>query len=68
MEGTTYQGTPGAPWCALVGCALHNPPLWPFFGPLGVFWSKKISKKFRRDWTPFGTDILQGKKTSKNSN
>ena len=29
-----------------------------FFGPLDVFWSKKIHKKFRCVWTPFGIDFL----------
>ena len=45
MEGTTHQGELGAPWRALVGCALHSPPLQRLFGPLGVFWSRKKSPK-----------------------
>ena len=40
-------------------------PLWHFFGPLDVFWSKKISKKFHCIWTPFGIDFLRCKKQAK---
>ena len=64
-EGTTHQGAPGAsgaPWWVVVSSALLSGtclPHWMSFGP------KKISKKFRRDWTPFGTDILRSKKQAK---
>ena len=70
MEGvpeaaTTHQGVPGAsgvPWC-LVGrlslLLVTSLAHWLLFGP------KKISKKFRRDWTPFGTDILRSKNKQK---
>ena len=55
----------GVPWWVVVSSA-HSPGTSLAHsvssGP------EKISKKFRRDWTPFGTDILRSKKTSKNSN
>ena len=64
-EGTTHQGTlgdSGAPWWIVVSIAhLSGTSLadWVSSGP------KKISKKFRRDWTPFGIDILRSKKQAK---
>jgi len=36
-------------------CLAH----WVSSGP------EKISKKFRRDWTPFGIDFLRSKKQAK---
>ena len=65
MEGATHQGAsgaPGAPWWVVVGLgSLLYTSLahWPSSGP------KKFYKKFRRDWTPFGTDILRSKKQEK---
>jgi hypothetical protein len=32
------------------------------------FVQKKIVKKFRSVWTPFGTDFLENQKQTKNSN
>ena len=56
------RGPPGAPWWVVVssahslGTSLAH---WVSSGP------EKISKKFRRDWNPFGTDILRSKKQAK---
>ena len=64
-EGTTHQGAPeasGGPWWIVVSSDLPSGTSlahWMTSGP------KKISKKFRRDWTPFGTDILRSKKQAK---
>ena len=57
-----------APPGALVGCAPLGAPPRCCLGPLGVFWSKKISVKFCCIWTPFGIDFLQCKKHAKNNN
>ena len=62
--GTTHLGAPRPP-SALVGFAPLGAPLRYFLGPIGVFWSRKIHKKFRDVWTPFDIDFLQCKKTSK---
>ena len=55
-------GASGAPWF-IVGSTslLPGASLAPKLssGP------KKISKKFHRDWTPFGTDIPRSKKKQK---
>ena len=56
---------PGHAWAsrrALVSCAHLGLPLQYFFGPLDVFWSKNIHKKFRCVWTLFGIDFLRCKK------
>ena len=55
----------GAPWGhnpprrTLVGCAPHGPPLWHFFVPLGVFWSRKnlqkVSLRLDSIWYWFST-------------
>ena len=60
--------TPGLAWRprrALVGSAHLRAPLWYFFGPPGVFWSRKNPQKFRYVWTPFGIDCLWSKKQAK---
>jgi hypothetical protein len=68
VETTTHQGAPvapGTPWCLVGGLGsllVTSLAHWPSSGP------KKLSKKFRRDWTLFGTDILRSKKQAKNSN
>ena len=43
--GHNPPGRVWAPRHALVGCALLRAPLWYFFGPFGVFWSRKILQK-----------------------
>ena len=51
---------PGRAWAPKrdqVGCAPLGAPLWHFLGTTCVFWSKNLSKKFRRIWTPFGIDF-----------
>ena len=48
---------PGHAWAsrhALVSCAHLGLPLWYFFGPLDVFWSKKVHKSF----TAFGLCLV----------
>ena len=62
------RGRAGAPRGSLVSCAHPGLPLRYFFGLLDVFWSKKIHKKFRCVWTPFGIDFLRCKKHAENSN
>ena len=62
---------PGHAWAllrALVYYGPHGPPPADFLGSQVVFWSKKISKKFNRVWTPFDMDILRSKKQEKNIN
>jgi len=39
------SGRAWPPWRALVGGAHPGPPLWYFFGPLGVFWPRKNPQK-----------------------
>ena len=47
---------PGGLWAAWA-------PSWLLLGPTGLLLvQKQFSKKFRHDWTPFGTDILRSKK------
>ena len=40
-----HRGGLNPPGRALGGCAPLGPPLWYFFGPLGVFWSRKNLQK-----------------------
>ena len=71
----------GAPWKAQPIRACRGPPGVPWWVVLSTAHlpgssldhqvsssPEKISKKFRRDWTPFGIDFLRSKKTSKNNN
>ena len=55
--GTTHLGAPGPPGAPWWVVALSGHPRgWA--GPLVVFWSIKIHKKFRGVWTPFDIDFL----------
>ena len=63
-----HRGGHNPPGHALVSCAHLGLPLRYLFGPLDVFWSKKILKKFRCISTPFGIDFRRCKKHAKNSN
>ena len=62
-RGTQPTSVRHPPWRAQVGCA-H---LGYLFGPLDVFWSKKISKKIRCIWTQFGIDFLRSKNMQNNN-
>ena len=65
------QNPPGRAWGArraLVGCAPSGHPPKCCSGPMDVFWSIKIHKKFRGVWTLFDIDFLRCKKQVKNSN
>ena len=62
------HNTPGCAWAprrALVGCAPLGVAPRCFFGPLVVFWSKKIHKKCPYVWTPFCIDYLRCKNMQK---
>ena len=66
--GTTHLGAPGppsAPWWVVLPS--ENPPRC-FLGPVGIFWPKKILKKFCCVWTPFDIDFLRCKKHAENGN
>ena len=53
---------------ALVGASPLEAPPRCFLGPLDVLWPKKILKKFRCIWTPFGIDFLRCKKHAEKIN
>ena len=56
------RGPPGTPMWVVASIAHLSGTSLVHWVSSGL---EKISKKFRRDWTPFGTDILRSKKQAK---